>query len=157
MAYRGPGFCAVVWFGSSHTPSLPAVSCLSFSVFLHVAGRVYCTEGRGRGWGRSPNTTARKPCPPWVIQYSLHMRVRRAMVEDCERRRRLHVDCRMIVRRTMHEEVIDVRMLKSVKKKKGPRDVGWWVAKLFARLFTYGSSLGSNQDRQLSKIQKWAT
>ena len=35
MIYRGPGFLAVVWFGSSFTPS-PPFSRLSFSVFLCV-------------------------------------------------------------------------------------------------------------------------
>jgi hypothetical protein len=39
-----PGFLAVVWFSSSptHSPThLPSASCLSFSVFLCVAGRPY--------------------------------------------------------------------------------------------------------------------
>ncbi len=42
----GPGFLAVVWFGSSPTPS-PLASCLSFPVFLFVAGRAYLRGGGG--------------------------------------------------------------------------------------------------------------
>ncbi len=40
MIYRRPSFLAVVWFGS-----LPSASCLSFWVFLCVAGRSH-TDGR---------------------------------------------------------------------------------------------------------------
>ncbi len=48
---RGPGFLAVVWFGSSPTLSpLPSASCLSFSILLCVASRAYWRE---RGWSRS--------------------------------------------------------------------------------------------------------
>ncbi len=43
MIYRGPGFLSFVYFGSP--PPLPAASCLSFSVFLCVAGRAYWREG----------------------------------------------------------------------------------------------------------------
>jgi hypothetical protein len=58
IIYRGPGFFAVVRIGSTPTPSpppLPSASCLSFSVFLFVAGRAYKRERGGgyRGWGRS--------------------------------------------------------------------------------------------------------
>ncbi len=52
MIYRGPRFLAVAWFGSSTTPSphyLPSASCLSFSVFLCVAGRAYWRERRVGG------------------------------------------------------------------------------------------------------------
>jgi hypothetical protein len=53
--YRGPGLLAVAWFGSSPNPfplSLSATSCLSFSVFLGIAGRAYSrTRGRGEGRG----------------------------------------------------------------------------------------------------------
>ncbi len=51
MSSRGPGFLAIVLFGSS--PSHPSASCLSFSVFLCDA-LVELTDGRGggrRGWG----------------------------------------------------------------------------------------------------------
>ncbi len=52
MIYRWPGFLAVIRFGSVHntSPTLPSVICLSFSVFLCVAGPAYCREG-GRGAG----------------------------------------------------------------------------------------------------------
>ncbi len=52
MIYRGPGFLAVVWFGSSPQPltPLPSPSRLSFSVFLYIAGRAYWQE---RGLGRN--------------------------------------------------------------------------------------------------------
>jgi hypothetical protein len=68
MIIRGPGFLEVVWFGSSPSPS---ASCLSFSVFLCVAGRVYWQQ-RGEGEGKEPNhMTARKPGPLQMSQYSL--------------------------------------------------------------------------------------
>ncbi len=52
MIYRGPDFLAVVLFGSSPTLSPPrsSASCLSFLVFLYVAGRAYWRE---RGKARS--------------------------------------------------------------------------------------------------------
>jgi hypothetical protein len=53
MIYRAPSFLAVVWFGSSPTPfpiPFPSASCLSFSVFLCVAGRA-CWRERGRARG----------------------------------------------------------------------------------------------------------
>ncbi len=63
MIYRGPGFFAVVWFGRLHAlplPPLPSESCLSFSVFLCVAGGAYGRE-KGEGVCVEPNqTTARK-------------------------------------------------------------------------------------------------
>ncbi len=44
-------------------PPLPSASCLSFSVFLCVAGRAYWRE-MGDGVGEEPNhTTARKSGP----------------------------------------------------------------------------------------------
>jgi hypothetical protein len=51
MIYRGPGFFAVARCGSSPTPfpSFPPASCLSFSVFLCVAGQAYWREKGGRG------------------------------------------------------------------------------------------------------------
>jgi hypothetical protein len=50
MIYRWPGFLAVEWFGSSHSPPLllRSSSCLSFSVYLCVAVRAYWRE-RGGG------------------------------------------------------------------------------------------------------------
>jgi hypothetical protein len=41
------------------SPPLPSATCLSFSVFLCVAGR-----GDGRGAKSANQTTARKPGPP---------------------------------------------------------------------------------------------
>jgi hypothetical protein len=60
IIYRGPGYLAVVWFGSKPAPfPLPLLSanCLSFSVFLCVFGRAYWQE-RGRGDREEPNHTA---------------------------------------------------------------------------------------------------
>jgi hypothetical protein len=53
------------------TPHLPYASCLSFSVFLCVAGRA-STDGR-EGVGEEPNhtTAERKTDPLEIIQYSL--------------------------------------------------------------------------------------
>ncbi len=53
MIYRGPGSLAVVWFGSS--PALsptppPWAACLSFSVFLCLAGRAYLLESECLDW-----------------------------------------------------------------------------------------------------------
>ncbi len=54
IIYRGPGFLAVVWFGSlltfSHHP-LPSVSCLSYLVWLVCRRSSLLTEG-GEGGGR---------------------------------------------------------------------------------------------------------
>jgi hypothetical protein len=58
------------WLGSSPTLSLPVSSetCLSFSVFLCVAGQARV----GEEVGVEPNqTTTRKPGPLKIIQYSL--------------------------------------------------------------------------------------
>ncbi len=51
--YRGPGFLVVIWFGSSPIPLSPlrSTSCLSFPVFLFVAGRAYLRERRVGGGG----------------------------------------------------------------------------------------------------------
>jgi hypothetical protein len=48
MIYRGPGFLAAP--PPLHSPLPPSASCLSFSVFLCVASRVYC-DWRGEGGG----------------------------------------------------------------------------------------------------------
>ncbi len=72
--YRGPGFLVVVWLGSCPNPPLTLASCPSFPFFLYVVRRVvlHSTDGRGEGVGEEPNhTTARKPDPPLIIQYSL--------------------------------------------------------------------------------------
>ncbi len=45
MIYRGPGFLAVVWFGSSLSPPIPSASCRTFSGFLCVAVRAYWGGG----------------------------------------------------------------------------------------------------------------
>ncbi len=68
MMYRGPGFLAVVWFGSSPTlfPFSPSASCHFFSVFLCVAGRAYRRE-RGEGSGRG----AKSLCHLYITQYPL--------------------------------------------------------------------------------------
>jgi hypothetical protein len=52
MIYRGPGFIAVVWYGSSPTHSLPPVSKLSLFLSLSVCRRTraFWLE---RGWERS--------------------------------------------------------------------------------------------------------
>jgi hypothetical protein len=68
--YRGPGFLAAVLFGSN----CPTPNCLSFLAFLCVASRAYSEVVReeGKGVGEEPNhTTARKPGPLKIIQYSL--------------------------------------------------------------------------------------
>jgi hypothetical protein len=48
--FGGPGFLAVLWFGSSPTPSPSQLtaSCLSFWLFLCVAGQVYWWERGGQ-------------------------------------------------------------------------------------------------------------
>ncbi len=64
MIYREPSILAVIWFGSSptHSPSLTTASCLSFQVFLCVAGRIYRRGvGGGRVGGEDPSRTARQP------------------------------------------------------------------------------------------------
>ncbi len=55
VIYRGPDHLAVVWFGSPPTPLLPTLlseTCLSFSVFLCIAGRHFWRESEG-GWAKS--------------------------------------------------------------------------------------------------------
>ncbi len=61
--YRGPGFLAAVWFGSSPSPLLPSASCPSFLAFLCCRSTSLLTGEGGRGWARSRITTARKPGP----------------------------------------------------------------------------------------------
>ncbi len=64
MIYRGSGYLAVMWFGSTPAPfplPLPSANCLSFSVFLCVFGRAYW---RDRGWGgEGVGLESRKPGP----------------------------------------------------------------------------------------------
>ncbi len=74
MIYRGPGFLAVVWFGSTPTPFslLLSATCLFFSVFLRlcVGGRAYWGE-RGEGVGMEPiHTTTWKLGPLLIIHVS---------------------------------------------------------------------------------------
>jgi hypothetical protein len=75
MIYRGPGFLAVVWFGSSLNPSPPfPVTKLSLFLSLPVCRRLSLLTGVGRrGWGRSQIIQpTRKPGPLQIIQRSLH-------------------------------------------------------------------------------------
>jgi hypothetical protein len=68
MYYRGPGFSChrTLWL----LPPAPP-SCLSFSVFLCVAGRAYWRE-RGEGREKEPNhSPTRKPRPLFSINCSL--------------------------------------------------------------------------------------
>jgi hypothetical protein len=68
MYYRGPGFSChrTLWLFPPATPS-----CLSFSVFLCVAGRAYWRE-RGEGREKEPNhSPTRKPRPLLSINCSL--------------------------------------------------------------------------------------
>jgi hypothetical protein len=54
MIYRGPGFLAVVWFGSSPIPLPPSpISTLSIFLSLPVCRRSRFLTREGRGWGRS--------------------------------------------------------------------------------------------------------
>ncbi len=54
MIYRGPGFLAVVWFGSLPNPSPLSNLSLFLSIPACRAGRAYCWEKGGRkGWRRS--------------------------------------------------------------------------------------------------------
>ncbi len=54
MIYRGPGFLAVIWFGSLPTPSSQlSLSKLSLFLSLPVCRRSSLLTGGGRGWGRS--------------------------------------------------------------------------------------------------------
>jgi hypothetical protein len=71
MIYRGPGFLAIEWFGSSPVPLplLQSASCLSFSVFLYVAGRAYWRERRG-SCGRGAKSYAREKTLP-SMYYSI--------------------------------------------------------------------------------------
>jgi hypothetical protein len=51
MIYRGPSFLSVLCFGSTPAPSpppLPTANCVSFSVFLCVAGPAYWPARGGR-------------------------------------------------------------------------------------------------------------
>ncbi len=57
MIYRGPGFLAVVWFGSSHTPTPSSVAMLD----RRHTGSLRKRDGRG---GREDHTIGRtKPGP----------------------------------------------------------------------------------------------
>jgi hypothetical protein len=74
MNGRGPGFLAVVWFSSSSAPYSPAsANCLSFSVFLWVAGRAYLQESvGGSGWARSQIIRLRES-PSGLVQIKYTM------------------------------------------------------------------------------------
>ncbi len=66
MIYKGPGFLAVIWFGSSPppSPSLPSASCLPVCRY----GRAYWRVGGG---GEPNLMTARKPGHLQIIQVFL--------------------------------------------------------------------------------------
>ncbi len=81
IIYWRPSFLAVVWFDSSPNPLPPppvsSTRCLSFSVFLCVAGRVNLRERGGRGWARSQIIRTRKRLPfyklfntLWFLQWA---------------------------------------------------------------------------------------
>ncbi len=54
MIYRGPGFLAVVWFGSSPTPSPPPVSKSRPATHRKTKKERQFADGRrGKGWARS--------------------------------------------------------------------------------------------------------
>ncbi len=75
MIYRGPGFLAVVWFGSTPAPS--PVSNLTLSVFkgCRCSSLLTGKEG-GEGVGVEPNPTiARKLGPLSIVQSSLFPRL----------------------------------------------------------------------------------
>ncbi len=55
MIHKRPCFLAIVWFGSS-LPPLSSANCLSYSVFLCVAGPAYWRTGED-GAGVEPNHT----------------------------------------------------------------------------------------------------
>jgi hypothetical protein len=66
MIYRGPGFLAVVGFGSTPTPFPSPVSKLPLFLSLPMCRRscLLTEEGGGEGVDVEPNhTTARKPGP----------------------------------------------------------------------------------------------
>jgi hypothetical protein len=67
LNYLVPGFLTVGWFGSSPTPSsppLPLSSCLSFSVFLCVAGYSSYKSYPDSNYSRtSSRAVARKNAP----------------------------------------------------------------------------------------------
>ncbi len=66
MIHRGPGFLAVVWFGSSPTPLSPLSRQLYLFLSLHVrCGRTYWRE-RGGGDGRGAKSYDRKNSWPSV-------------------------------------------------------------------------------------------
>jgi hypothetical protein len=72
MIYRGAGFLAVVGFGSKSTPS-PPTHPFSKLDWRHT-GRLRKKDSllTGEGAGVEPNhTTARKPGPLEIMQYSL--------------------------------------------------------------------------------------
>jgi hypothetical protein len=71
MLYRVPGFLAIVLFGSPTTRPPSPASKMSFFVSLPVCRRSGLLKGEGERVGKEPNhTTARKPGPVCIIQYS---------------------------------------------------------------------------------------
>ncbi len=73
MIYGGPGFLAVIWFGSSPTPChLSPISKLSF--FLSLPASILLGVGGG-GWLEAKTYDSRKPEPLKIIQYSLGLHI----------------------------------------------------------------------------------
>jgi hypothetical protein len=78
MIYRGPVFLAVVWLGSSPTPSPPLSRQQLVSLYVSLSvcrwSSLLTGEG-GEGVGEEPNNTAaRKPGPLLIIRYYLPKR-----------------------------------------------------------------------------------
>ncbi len=74
MFYRGQGFFAVIWFGSSPhpIPPLPSVSTRPGTQRKTEKEIQLADKSGGEGVGEEPNqTTTRKPCPISIIQYPL--------------------------------------------------------------------------------------
>jgi len=58
MIYRGPGLLAVVWFGSSFTPSPPPLpSISSTATHRQTEQEIQLADGKGDGVGEEPNHT----------------------------------------------------------------------------------------------------
>ncbi len=73
MIYRGPGFLAVVWFGSSPTPSPVSKLHRRHTGRLRKRETTCSRERAEEGVGEEP--TAGKPGPLKVVQYSLLLNV----------------------------------------------------------------------------------
>ncbi len=90
MISRGPGFLAVVWFGSSPTPfpPLPSAKCRSFSVFLCVADRAHCREA-GEGGSQIILPPESLPGPlsiirNWLLRFPHVAPTLRVLYRECD-------------------------------------------------------------------------